>query len=84
MVGDKTDRHLETKFDEAIVELKKSLLSLEANTTNEVALAMKFASDTHMPTDAIKRVQKALNRVNERLHVVDEARRELLKYRGVI
>lgn len=79
--GDIKDIQLEINYEEAVVKLKQALLAASKTTENELNLALRYADDTHMPVDAVRRTQKTLLNVEEKLKAVEEARRALMKYR---
>ena len=78
---DKKDLELETAYNEAVKQLEISLESLKVRAAEEADLALKFANDSHIPLDAIKRLATKVACVRAVAHKVADARSALVNYR---
>lgn len=69
---------LEKKYFEAVGAFSKALTRLKMACEEEVGIAMRFSDDSHMPHDALARLEKVLARAKELEEEVKKARSELI------
>lgn len=69
---------LEKKYFEAVGAFSKALTRLKMACEEEIGIAQRFADDSHMPHDALVRLEKVLTRTKELEEEVKKARSELI------
>lgn len=75
------DAMLEAEYDKAMEKWKKSLAVLTSVAQRELAIADKYAEDTHMPYDAIARLKNQIARTEEKMKALSDAHNKLITYR---